>query len=86
MASGQVVNTENSALLFSPNVNMDFRSTLSMILAIPMVDNLGKYLGVPSSFSWKQSDDFRAIKQKVCQTLHGSKENFFLPWRKGSSH
>lgn len=61
-ASGQMVNVTKSALYFSPNVNIELRGFLYELLAMPVVDILGKYLGVPSSFSKKRCDDFKAIK------------------------
>lgn len=69
VALGQRVNYAKSALFFSPNVPLDFRTTLSDIMAVSVVEDLGKYLGVPSSFTRNRRDDFKAIKQRVWQTL-----------------
>lgn len=77
LASGQVVNVEKSALYFSPNVSTEFQSVISNILSMPIVDNLGKYLGVHSSFSKNRRDDFKAVKQRVWHTLQGWKDNLF---------
>lgn len=49
---------------------------VSNLLGMPVVNNLGKYLGVSSSFTRNRCDDFKAIK-RVWQTLQGWKGTFF---------
>lgn len=76
-ASGQMINIDKSALFFSPNVNLDFRSVISNLIGMLVVENLGRYLGVPTKFTRKKRDDFRDIKQRVWQTLQGWKHKYF---------
>lgn len=46
--SGQRVNTLKSSLLFSKNTHPDLQQRIMNLTGIPRVEDLGKYLGVPS--------------------------------------
>ncbi|KAI5352564.1 Hypothetical predicted protein [Prunus dulcis] len=46
-ASGQNLNFDKSAIFCSPNVSRALAQEISFICGSPLIDNLGKYLGMP---------------------------------------
>ncbi|KAM1302331.1 hypothetical protein ACFX2H_013271 [Malus domestica] len=48
IASGQKVNVQKSYVFFGANLPRCFSAELSHVLGVPIVDNPGKYLGLPS--------------------------------------
>lgn len=68
-ASGESVNYEKSAMVFTKNVTPHRSSFLSSILGVKCVVDLGNYLGVPSSFSRSKTKDFSFIMNKVGKAL-----------------
>lgn len=76
-ASGQRVNFEKSAMLFSPNVDLVLRRELCQITGMKVVRHLGRYLGFPSHFSRNKTSDLNFIKERVQKTVSGWKRSFF---------
>lgn len=50
---------------------------LSSILGVNVVEDFGKYLGIPSVFSRNKSKDFGYIMDKIWKTVQGRKRSFF---------
>lgn len=46
--SGQKVNTQKSSIFFSKNINLELQQKIVEISGIPKVEDMGKYLGIPS--------------------------------------
>lgn len=62
---------------FLKSVQVDTRRYLSSIMHMVMVEHLGSYLGLPSSFNRSKSKDFKGILDRVWGSLQGWKMNFF---------
>ncbi|GAA0187350.1 hypothetical protein LIER_34638 [Lithospermum erythrorhizon] len=65
---GQLVNTQKSTILFSPNVSEDTRKAIIDLLGIPEVAFHGKYLGLPIRLTLlrkKFSSIINRVKAKV---------------------
>lgn len=65
LASGESINFSKSAILFSKKVIKDRREYLSSILGVRNVNDFGKYLGVPPSFSRSKTKDLAYIIDRV---------------------
>lgn len=76
-ASGQCVNFSKSAILFSPNVRPDVRLGIKRVLNMKVVQNLGKYLGLPSHFSRNKKSELNFLKERIQKVIAGWKGNFF---------
>lgn len=63
LASAQCTNFNKSGYFFSPNINVDFRDYLQVCLDIIGGANLGKYLGLPLSFSRNIGMNFSYLKE-----------------------
>lgn len=44
---------------------------------VRMVDNLGPYLGLPSAFMRRKTEDWTFLKNKVWKVMQGWKRSFF---------
>lgn len=77
-ASGQCVNFSKSAMLFSPNVNVRTRMDIHRLTNMKVVQNLGKYLGLPSHFSRNKLSELNFLKERVQKNIAGWKKSFFL--------
>lgn len=75
--SDQCVNFQKSVLYFSPLVPSDTQEYLNNILHMKVVENLGKYLGLPTMFSCSKINDYQYIVDRVWKKLQGWKEKFF---------
>lgn len=76
-ASGQKINFDKSVLCLSPNMGGDFMNYMQSMLGMRLVQDLGDYLGLPSSLSRSKSRDFVAIKDRLWKVVQGWKTNFF---------
>lgn len=76
-ASGQCLNYAKSMMCFSPNVKQDTRMYFHSILHMQVVDHLGSYLGLPSSFSRGKGKDFQFLLDRIWSTLLGWKGKLF---------
>lgn len=86
LASGESINFTKSAILFSKRVNKDRGSFLSSILGVPLVEDFGKYLGVPSVFSRSKAKDFSYILEKIWNSVQGWKRSLFFCSREGVAY
>uniref|UniRef100_A0A803PWX1 Reverse transcriptase domain-containing protein n=1 Tax=Cannabis sativa TaxID=3483 RepID=A0A803PWX1_CANSA len=76
-ASGQLVNFHKSEMCFGRKVTLPVRTHLANIMGVKVVDNYGKYLGLPSFVGRTKKQHFEFIKNKVWNKLKGWKGSFF---------
>lgn len=57
LASGQCANFDKSAVCFSTNIRDNRKEYLQSLLGVRLVDNLRQYLGLPSAFTRRNSED-----------------------------
>jgi hypothetical protein len=72
--SGQVVNKEKSAILFSKNTKKEVKVDLMEQLNIPKEGFSGKYLGLPVYIGKSKVKAFQYLKEKVWKILQGWKQ------------
>ncbi|XP_073367527.1 uncharacterized protein [Aegilops tauschii subsp. strangulata] len=72
--SGQVVNKEKSAILFSKNTKVEDKGDLMKQLNIAREGFSGKYLGMPVYIGKSKVKAFQYLKEKVWKLLQGWKE------------
>ncbi|GAA0157557.1 hypothetical protein LIER_38476 [Lithospermum erythrorhizon] len=63
--SGQLVSPQKSTIVFSPNVEEHTRREIYTILGMLVVDNHGKYLGLPSTIGTSKKEVFNSIVNRV---------------------
>jgi hypothetical protein len=63
--SGQVINTEKSAVMFSPNTGDTQRRQVTDILSICLETRSEKYLGLPVYVGRSQTNVFAYLKERV---------------------
>lgn len=72
--SGQVINTEKSAVMFSPNTGDNQRRRLREILSIRSETRSEKYLGLLVYVGRSRTNVFAYLKERVWQRIQGWKE------------
>jgi len=73
-ASGQVINRDKSAVLFSPNTSSDDKEEVRQALNIVLEAKNEKYLGLPVSIGKSRKKAFEYIKKKVWFRIQGWQE------------
>ena len=78
-ASGQMINRDKFAVLFSPNTSLDDRQRVRQILNIQMEAKRmeaksERYLGLPVSIGKSRKKAFEYIKKKMWVCIQGWKE------------
>ena len=73
--SGQKVNLMKSKVYFSPNVKVDARTDLCLVLGFNSTPNLGRYLGFPIHQPRSSSHEFDFLLDRVQGKLAGWKAN-----------
>uniref|UniRef100_A0A803PV25 Reverse transcriptase domain-containing protein n=1 Tax=Cannabis sativa TaxID=3483 RepID=A0A803PV25_CANSA len=76
IASGQLVNFHKSEMCFGRSVSAPVRTHLATFMGVKVVDNYGKYLGLPSFVGRTKKQHFEFIN-KVWNKLKGWKGSFF---------
>lgn len=71
--SGQKVNLEKSQIHFSNNVTPFLAGQIANRAGIPLTEDLGRYLGVPSLHSKVKATTFSGVIEKVKKKLEGWK-------------
>ena len=66
-ASGQLINTEKSAITFSSKTLADLKHTVKDDLQIQKEGGTGKYLGLPDNFGRRKRDLFASIVDRIKQ-------------------
>ena len=62
--SSQLLNLEKSAICFSNSTPTLMRDEISSIFQIPIIDNPGTYLGIPSTWGKTRSQALAYIKEE----------------------
>lgn len=74
--SGQKVNVVESNLFVFKNVDENLAQRLSSVSDIPLTEDLGKYLGVPSIHGRFTIDLFASVVERVATRLEGWKTKY----------
>lgn len=74
-ATGQAINRNKSSIFFSKFCPLSLQENLAGVLRIPMVQRMGKYLGIPSDWGRSKRDMFAWILGRVNAKLKGWKES-----------
>ena len=81
-ASGQKVNSQKSAIFFSPNVSDHMREELMEICHISIVALSEKYLGLPTMISRSKNHSSQTLKDRIWKRVQGQKERCLSTGRK----
>ena len=73
-ASGQVVNSDKTAIFFSPNTSQQSRNAICSFFGTSPATQFGKYLGLPPVVGRAKRRAFNEIKDRVWHRLQGWKE------------
>lgn len=73
--SGQMINAEKSAIMFSPNTSSDDRQGVMGALNIRSETFNEKYLGLPVYVGRTRTNVFAYLKERIWQRVQGWKEN-----------
>ena len=72
--SGQAINKEKSAILFSKNTKLEDKSEVMNKMCITKEGFSGKYLGLPVYIGKSKTKAFHYLKEKIWSKLQGWKE------------
>lgn len=67
--SGQAINFAKSSIYFNPNMDDYVRQDVYSLLQVEESDNLGTYLGLPTSIGRNKKEVFSFVKGKVWKHL-----------------
>lgn len=70
-ASGQTISLAKSSIFFSRNTPLGLRRNIYSIFGIRAVEDLGKYLGLPTSWGRAKGEAVSYIKHRIHQKLQG---------------
>ncbi|XP_027103053.2 uncharacterized protein [Coffea arabica] len=73
-ASGQEVNFDKSAVVFSKNTDPTVRRSITQLLNIMEVPTHDQYLGLPTVVGRSTSEVFSSVKERIWQKIHGWNE------------
>ncbi|BBH03133.1 Ribonuclease H-like superfamily protein [Prunus dulcis] len=74
-AFGQQINFGKSSLFFSPNTPASISTQLGAILGMTMVDDPGKYLGLPTMWGRSKKEALQFVKEKLLRKLSRWKQS-----------
>ena len=72
--SGQMINKEKSAIMFSPNTRSDVRESVMRALSIRKETMNERYLGLPVYVGSNKSKVFAYMKERIWSRIQGWKE------------
>jgi hypothetical protein len=84
-ASGQQLNKEKTSIFFSRNTTPEVRDNILHLSGIPCTQRFDKYLGLHALVGKSRLKEFKNIKDRVWQKLHGRQNSFLKLERKFSS-
>lgn len=76
-ASGQQLNKDKTAMVFSTNVKQDDRRATMALWTVPQVQQYEKYIGLPPMVGRSKTQAFSEIRHKIWLKLHGWKSSMF---------
>lgn len=71
MASGHEINFGKSEVSMSGNVSNERKVKLAGLLGLKLIDNHGKYLGMPTGVGRSKTRAFNFLKERVWKRLRG---------------
>lgn len=74
MASGKAINLNKSRILFSRDCLQSLKENMARELRVPMINQTGKYLGIPSDWGVSKNQMFAWVLGRVNMKLEGWKE------------
>lgn len=86
LASGQSLNYDKSAMVFSDNVTELDRQVFRGLCGIKIVKEHAEYLGLPTNFGRKKKAKFARIVERVSVNTKGWKKKIFISSREGDSY
>ncbi|XP_019179933.1 PREDICTED: uncharacterized protein LOC109175136 [Ipomoea nil] len=78
-ASGQLINFDKSNAVFSINTSPDMREHISGCIGVPVAEDLGTYLGLPSVLGRNKISTFKYIEDKLRGRI-GMWQHKLLSW------
>ncbi|WVZ54654.1 hypothetical protein U9M48_005419 [Paspalum notatum var. saurae] len=72
--SGQMINKEKSAIMFSPNTSNQARREVMQVMQVRRDTMNDKYLGLPISVGRERAKTFMYLKNRIWQRIKGWKE------------
>jgi hypothetical protein len=72
--SGQVINRDKSAIMFSTNTSRAIRGTVMQTLGLTAESHGGKYLGLPIYIGHNRVQCFEYVKERIWKRIQGWKE------------
>ena len=75
-ASGQAINRQKIALIFSPNTDVTLRENIRSMLNAQIVTKFEKYLGLPMVGVKNKISTFKDLQEKIAKWVTGWKEKF----------
>nr|KYP39528.1 Putative ribonuclease H protein At1g65750 family [Cajanus cajan] len=72
-SSGQKINIEKTCVFFSKNVDFSVKTSISSALGFQQIDDLGKYLGIPTHHSRVSRASYQGIIDRLHQRMSGWK-------------
>ncbi|CAL9020040.1 unnamed protein product [Prunus brigantina] len=69
------INFGKSSIFFSPNTPASIRTELGAILGMTMVDDPGKYLGLPTMWGRSKKEALQFVREKLLRKLSGWKQS-----------
>lgn len=79
-ASGQQVNLQKSSVFFGSNVPRVLSDELGAILRMPIVDDPGTYLGVPTMWGRSKTKDLAYVKDRIRGKFKVGSMLFYRRW------
>ncbi|XP_056173433.1 uncharacterized protein LOC130139772 [Syzygium oleosum] len=72
--SGQAINLNKSGVFFSAGCPQSLKSNMASALRVPVMEKIGKYLGIPSDWGQTKKQMFAWILARVNMKMEGWKE------------
>lgn len=73
-ASGHAINLNKSGIFFNRGCPESLRRNIASMLRVPVIDKIGKHLGIPSNWGQTKKQMFAWILARVNMKLEGWKE------------
>lgn len=67
--SGEMVNTDKSFIIMSPNFNPELANTIKDIIGTPIKESLGTYLGCPLEVNGRSTGVFSYVLERIINKI-----------------